>query len=52
MGVERPFFQSVKVLAEMPERLKDGENYAWVSFPGGEHAYNCWALRRASASLA
>ena len=33
-----------KALAEMPERFKDGENYAWVSFPGGEHAYNCWAL--------
>ena len=33
-----------QALAQMPERFKDGENYAWVSFPGGEHAYNCWAL--------
>ena len=33
-----------QVLERMPERFVDGENYAWVSFPGGEHAYNCWAL--------
>lgn len=33
-----------RALAEMPDSFVDGENYAWVSFPGGEHAYNCWAL--------
>ena len=33
-----------QALEEMPGTFVDGENYAWVSFPGGEHAYNCWAL--------
>ena len=33
-----------RALTEMPDSFVDGENYAWVSFPGGEHAYNCWAL--------
>ena len=33
-----------RALAEMPDSFVDGENYSWVSFPGGEHAYNCWAL--------
>ena len=33
-----------QALEEMPGSFVDGENYAWVSFPGGEHAYNCWAL--------
>lgn len=33
-----------QVLKEMPDRFVDGKNFAWVSFPGGEHAYNCWAL--------
>ena len=31
-----------KVLADMPERFTDGENYCWVEFKGGTHAYNCW----------
>lgn len=33
-----------QALAEMPERFVDGENYAWVCFPGGGHEYRCWAL--------
>ena len=33
-----------QALEQMPGSFRDGENYAWVSFPGGEHAYNCWAL--------
>ncbi len=33
-----------QALEQMTDRFVDGENYAWVSFPGGEHAYNCWAL--------
>lgn len=33
-----------QALEQMPGSFQDGENYAWVSFPGGEHAYNCWAL--------
>ena len=33
-----------QALEQMPGSFVDGENYAWVSFPGGEHAYNCWAL--------
>ena len=31
-----------QVLADMPERLVDGENFCWVEFKGGTHAYNCW----------
>ena len=31
-------------LEEIPDSFTDGENYAWVCFPGGEHAYNAWAL--------
>lgn len=31
-----------KVLTEMPERFKMDENYYWVNFPGGSHAFNCW----------
>lgn len=30
------------VLAEMPDKFRDGENYAWISFTGGSHAFNCW----------
>jgi enterochelin esterase-like enzyme len=26
----------------MPDRFVDGENFAWISFKGGAHAYNCW----------
>ena len=29
-------------LNEMPDRFRDGENYAWICFPGGMHAFNCW----------
>lgn len=29
-------------LSEMPERFRDGDNYAWISFRGGAHAYNAW----------
>lgn len=31
-----------RVLSEMSDRFVDGENFAWVSFKGGAHAYNCW----------
>ena len=31
-----------QVLSDMPERFTDGENYCWVEFKGGTHAYNCW----------
>ena len=31
-----------QVLADMPERFTDGENYCWIEFKGGTHAYNCW----------
>ncbi len=31
-----------RCLTEMDDRFADGENYAWVSFKGGAHAYNCW----------
>lgn len=41
-----------QVLERLPERFVDGENYAWVSFPGGEHAYNCWALDLYNSLLA
>ena len=29
-------------LNEMPDRFRDDDNYAWISFPGGLHAFNCW----------
>ena len=29
-------------LNEMSDRFRDGENYAWICFPGGMHAFNCW----------
>lgn len=29
-------------LSEMSDRFVDGENYCWVIFKGGTHAYNCW----------
>ena len=41
-----------QALEEMPDRFKDGENYAWVCFPGGEHAYNAWALSLYNCLLA
>ena len=41
-----------QALKEMPDRFKDGENYAWVCFPGGEHAYNAWALSLHNCLLA
>ena len=31
-----------RCLTEMSERFRDGENYAWICFKGGSHAYNCW----------
>lgn len=31
-----------QALTEMADRFVDGENFAWVSFKGGAHAYNCW----------
>ena len=31
-----------RCLTEMSDRFVDGENYAWVNFKGGAHAYNCW----------
>ena len=31
-----------RCLTEMPERFRDGDNYAWICFKGGSHAYNCW----------
>ena len=30
------------VLSEMSDRFVDGENFCWVIFKGGTHAYNCW----------
>ena len=29
-------------LTEMSDRFVDGENYAWINFKGGAHAFNCW----------
>lgn len=31
-----------RALTEMSDRFVDGENFAWVNFKGGAHAYNCW----------
>ena len=31
-----------EVLAEMPERFVDGENFAWIDYEDGYHAYNSW----------
>ena len=31
-----------RVLAEMPDRFVDGDNFAWICFRGGAHAYNAW----------
>ena len=31
-----------RCLTEMPDRFVDGENFAWISFKGGAHAYNAW----------
>ena len=31
-----------RCLTEMADRFVDGENYAWINFKGGAHAYNCW----------
>ena len=31
-----------RCLTEMPDRFRDGDNYAWICFKGGSHAYNCW----------
>ncbi len=33
-----------QVLAEMPDKFVDGENLAFIVFPGGSHAYNCWLI--------
>ena len=30
------------ILEKMADRVVDGENYAYVEFKGGTHAYNCW----------
>ena len=30
------------VTADLSDRFTDGENYCWVEFKGGTHAYNCW----------
>ena len=35
---------TANLLDLMPKRFKDGQNYAWVCFPGGEHDHSCWAL--------
>ena len=31
-----------EIKARMADRVTDGENYAYVEFKGGTHAYNCW----------
>lgn len=31
-----------QLLNGMPDRFRDDDNYAWISFPGGRHAFNCW----------
>ena len=33
-----------RALEEMPDRFKDGENYSFVLFEGGVHAYNAWII--------
>lgn len=33
-----------RALEEMPDRFKDGENYSFVLFEGGVHAYNAWIV--------
>ena len=40
------------VLGQMPDRFVDGQNYAWIEFPGGDHAYDCWALDLYNSLLA
>ena len=32
------------LLEEMPEKFVEGENWCWVCFKGGSHAYNCWIV--------
>lgn len=31
-----------KIRTEMSDRFEDGENFVWINFKGGTHAYNCW----------
>ena len=31
-----------EIKTRMADRVTDGENYAYVEFKGGTHAYNCW----------
>ena len=31
-----------RCLSEMADRFRDGDNYAWICFKGGAHAYNAW----------
>ena len=33
-----------KVLEEMPERFKDGENFAWIDLKDGSHSYASWLV--------
>ena len=40
------------VLGQMGDRFADGQNYCWVSFPGGTHDYDCWALDLYNSLLA
>ena len=30
------------LLETMPDTFRDGENWCWIEFKGGSHAYNCW----------
>lgn len=41
-----------KALEQMPDRFRDGDNYAWVCFDGGTHSYNCWILDLYNSLLA
>ena len=40
------------VLGQMSNRFADGQNYAWICFPGGTHDYNCWAVDLYNSLLA
>lgn len=32
----------INILAKMSDRFVDGENFAWIDYEGGYHAYNSW----------
>lgn len=40
------------VLERMPGRFVDGENYAWVCLPGGDHDYQNWRVHLHNSLLA